>query len=189
MWLDLFTIGVTRAVAQMLAVQTRIECQSHRLTVEDAPTVEYVARYIGGTQQKYTHKGGVRPFGLAVLLAGVDSDGRPQLWSTDPSGVYSAWKANAIGRNSKSLLELLEKNYKEGVSTDDAAKLAVKALLEVVENGSKSIELAIMRNKTGMEVLSEAQVEAIVKQLETEKAAEAAEADGTAATSGGAGQS
>ena len=159
-------------------LQARLECQSHRLTVEDAPTVEYIARHIGATQQKYTHKGGVRPFGLAVLLAGVDSDGKPQLWTSDPSGVYAAWKANAVGRNSKSLLELLEKNYKDGYSEDEAVELAVKALLEVVENGSKSIELAVMRHRTGMELATEAKVEEIVKRIEAKKAAEAAE-DGT----------
>lgn len=148
------------------------------MTVEDAPSVEYIARHIGTTQQKYTQRGGVRPFGLAVLLGGVDSDGKPQLWSTDPSGVYSAWKAHAIGRNSKPLLELLEKSYKEGCSTADAAKLAVRALLEVVENGAKSIELSIMRHKDGMETYSEERIEDLVKIIEAEKAAEAAEAEG-----------
>lgn len=178
------------ADARVLINKARIECQSHRLTVEDAPTVEYVARYVGTTQQKYTQRGGVRPFGLSVLLAGVDADGKPQLWSTDPSGVYSAWKANAIGRNAKSLLELLEKAYRDDCTTEAAAKLAVKALLEVVENGAKSIELAVMRAGSGMETLPEDAVADIVKVIEAEKAAEAAEAEGSgSAAAGGAGAS
>jgi 20S proteasome alpha/beta subunit len=147
------------------------------------PTVEYISRHIGTTQQKYTQRGGVRPFGLAMLLAGVDPDGKPQLWSTDPSGVYSAWKANAIGRNSKSLLEMLEKSYVDGCSTDDAVKLAVKALLEVVESGAKSIEIGIMRKGEGMTMMTEADISTVVEGIEAEKKAEAEAAGEEAARS------
>ncbi|PKA55945.1 Proteasome subunit alpha type-7-B [Apostasia shenzhenica] len=45
----------------------RIECQSHRLTLEG--TIEYITRYIFGLQQKYTQNGSVRPFGLSTLIA------------------------------------------------------------------------------------------------------------------------
>lgn len=173
-------------------MQARIECQSYRLTVEDAPTTEYIARHIGTTQQRYTQRGGVRPFGLSMLIAGVDPDGKPQLWATDPSGVYSAWKANAVGRNAKSLLEMLEKNYKEGCTTEEATRLATKALLEVVESGAKSIEIGIMRKDTGMEMLPEADVAAVVDALEAEKKAEAdaagEEAARVAAVTAGAGR-
>ena len=131
------------ADARVLINTARFECQSHRLTVEDDPSVEYIARSIGTTQQRYTQRGGVRPFGLAVLIAGVGVDGKPQLWSTDPSGIYSSWKANAVGRNSKALLELLEKSYVEDMDAEAALKLAVKALLEVVESGAKSIEATV----------------------------------------------
>lgn len=176
------------ADARVLINKARIECQSYRLTVEDAPSVEYVARYVGTTQQSYTQRGGVRPFGLAVLLAGVDADGAPQLWSTDPSGVYTAWKANAVGRSAKPLLELLERNYKEGCTRDEAITLAVRALLEVVESGAKSIELCIMKHKAPMEVVPEAAIEAVVKVIEAEKAeAEAAGGEGAAAATGGGG--
>jgi len=123
-----------------------------------------------------------------MLIAGVGSDGTPQLWSTDPSGVYSAWKANAVGRNSKSLLELLEKSYKEDCSTEDAIRLSVKALLEVVESGAKSIELAVMRNGAVMEMLSEERIEEVVKAIEAEKAAEA-EGDAPPPSAAGAGRS
>ncbi len=75
--------------------QARVECQSHRLSIEDAPTPEYMASQIGAIQQKYTQRGGVRPFGIASLLAGFTTTGTPQLWHTDPTGVYSRWAVRA----------------------------------------------------------------------------------------------
>ena len=55
-------------------------------------------------------------------------------------------QANATGRGAKSVREYLEKNYSpEAVQTrDDTVVLAIKALLEVVQSGSKSMELAVM---------------------------------------------
>ena len=170
------------ADARVLVNKARIEAQSYRLTVEDAPSVEFIARYVGGLQQKYTQTGGVRPFGISELIGGVGADGVPQLWTSDPSGVHAAWKANAVGRNSKSLLELLEKNYKDGCSEDEAVHLAVRALLEVVESGAKSIEVGVLRRGQPMQILSEADVLAHVKRLETEKAEEGAGSGAAAAT-------
>ena len=120
-----------KADARVLVNRARIECQSHRLTVEDPVTVEYITRYIAGLQQKYTQSGGVRPFGLSTLIVGFDPyTGVPSLYQTDPSGTFSAWKANATGRNSNSMREFLEKNYKE-TSGQETIKLAIRALLEV----------------------------------------------------------
>lgn len=73
-------------------LKARMEAQSFRLTCEDAPSIEYMARFIAKTQQKYTQRGGVRPFGVSSMLAGFSSDGSPQLYLNDPAGTYSAWK-------------------------------------------------------------------------------------------------
>ncbi len=62
---------------------------------------------------------------------GFDSDKVPKLYQTDPSGIYSAWKANAIGKSSKTVREFLEKHYTEDMTREDTIKLAVKSLLEV----------------------------------------------------------
>jgi 20S proteasome alpha/beta subunit len=40
-----------------------------------------------------TESGGVRPFGVSLLMAGYDDNG-PQLYQIDPSGSYFAWKAS-----------------------------------------------------------------------------------------------
>lgn len=122
-----------------------MEAQSYRLTCEDAPSIEYMARFIAKTQQGYTQRGGVRPFGVSGMMAGFAADGSPQLFLTDPGGTFSSWKANAIGgRNEKAVKEFLEKNWAQGLSQEDSVKLAVKALLEVVDSGSKNMEIAVM---------------------------------------------
>jgi len=84
----------------------------------------------------------VRPFGISTFMIGYEGK-EPRLYQTEPSGAYSLWKANAIGRNSKTLREFLEKNYKEGLTNDEAIRLAVETLMEVVES-SKNIEICIM---------------------------------------------
>ncbi|ETV95783.1 hypothetical protein H310_10839 [Aphanomyces invadans] len=160
--------GLT-ADARVLVNKARLECQSYRLTVEDAPSVEYVARYVAKVQQRYTQRGGVRPFGISMLIAGCDTKGVPQLYQTDPSGTFTAWKANATGRNEKSTREFLEKNYVQDMDEEGAVRLAVKALLEVVEAGSKNIEVAVVRRGGVSSTVPDATVESVCASIEKEK--------------------
>lgn len=125
-------------IAPIYCAKARREAQSFRLTCEDSPSIEYMARYIAKVQQQYTQRGGVRPFGVSGMMAGFAADGSPQLFLTDPAGTYSSWKANAIGgRNEKAVTEFLEKNWVATLSQDEAVKLAVKALLEVLSRLTK----------------------------------------------------
>jgi len=165
--------GLT-ADGRVLIDKARIECQSHRLTVEDPVTVEYITRHIAGIQQRYTQSGGVRPFGIATLIVGFDPhDARPRLYMTEPSGIHSAWKANAIGRSSKTVREFLEKNHKDEMTRDESIKLTVKSLLEVVQTGAKNIEISVLDGYGKITNLDLPEIEAIVKEIETEKEAEA----------------
>lgn len=80
------------ADARILIDKARLEAQSHRLTVEDPVTIEYITKYIASVQQRYTQSGGVRPFGISTLVVGFDpNDKTPRLYQTEPSGIYSAW--------------------------------------------------------------------------------------------------
>lgn len=162
--------GLT-ADARIVVNRARVECQSHRLTVEDPVTVEYITRFISSIKQRYTQSNGRRPFGISSLIVGFDFDGTPHLYQTDPSGTYHAWKANAIGRSAKTVREFLEKNYKEEhmESDTDTIKLAIRALLEVVQSGGKNIELAIMKRDESMKILVQEEIEEYVTAIETEK--------------------
>jgi 20S proteasome subunit alpha 4 len=175
--------GLT-ADARVLINKARIEAQSHRLTLDEPASVEHMTRYIAGVQQKYTQSGGVRPFGISTLIVGFDGAGQPALYQTDPSGTYSAWKANAIGRNSKTVREFLEKEY-AATSGRDTLKLAVRALVEVVEGSSKNIEVAVVERGAGPRFLSDEEVDALVAEVEADKAAAAPQ---RGAGGGGAGR-
>jgi 20S proteasome subunit alpha 4 len=126
------------ADARILIDKARLEAQSHRLTVEDPVSIEYITKYVAGVQQRYTQSGGVRPFGISTLIVGFDKgDKTPRLYQTEPSGIYSAWKANAIGRSSKTVREFLERNHKEDMDREATIQLTIKSLLEVVQTGAK----------------------------------------------------
>lgn len=195
--------GLT-ADARVLIQKARLECQSYRLTCEDAPSIEYLARFIAKKQQRYTQRGGVRPFGVASLLAGVGlppptspstldqsnvassstaasvstgagggvggSSQGPQLYLTDPAGTFSAWRACAVGgRNEKAVREYLEKQWTEGMSSDDCVRLCVRALLEVVDSGAKNMDIAIVSAQQAMRLLDEAEIQAHIDAVEREQ--------------------
>ncbi|SCV06005.1 LANO_0H20010g1_1 [Lachancea nothofagi CBS 11611] len=161
------------ADSRILIEKARVEAQSHKLTLEDPVSVDYLTRYVAGVQQKYTQSGGVRPFGVSTLIAGFDPrDTQPKLYQTEPSGIYSAWSAQAIGRNSKTVREFLEKNYVKGqppATEQLCVKLTVKALLEVVQTGAKNIEITVVRPDSKIISLSSEDIGKYVDEIEQEK--------------------
>lgn len=161
------------ADARVLLNRARVECQSYRLTVEDAPSVEYISRWIASTQQRYTQRGGVRPFGVAMLIAGFDPDGTPQLFKTEPTGYYSSWKAATTGKGDKAIQEYLEAAYEADLEEDAAVKMAVRALLDVADGGAKNIEVVLLTHNNPAETLNDETLESLVEQIEKEKEEEA----------------
>ncbi|GIY85051.1 proteasome subunit alpha type-7 [Caerostris extrusa] len=164
--------GLT-ADARILIDRARVECQSHKLTVEDPVTLEYITRHIAMLKQRYTQSNGRRPFGISALIAGFDYDGTPHLFQTDPSGVYHEWKANSTGRSAKTVREYLEKNYSEEIVAQDEStiKLAIKALLEVVQG--KNLEVAVMKKGKSLRMLEADEISGYVATIEKEKEEEA----------------
>lgn len=142
------------ADARVLVDRARVECQSHRLSRSDPVTLKYITKHIASVKQKFTQSNGRRPFGVSILLAGIDADGEPQLFQTEPSGIYNEWKANATGRGQKTVREYLEKHYDESdlSSEDGTIRLAVAALSEVIQSGASNLEVAVMSKPKGKEL-------------------------------------
>jgi proteasome alpha subunit len=121
------SIAGLQADARRLVDYARVQAQVNRLTYDEAISVETLTRRLCDLMQQYTQQAGVRPFGVALMLAGVDESG-PELFTTFPSGSYWNWKASTIGRGADAAREYFEKNYSFDLSRDEAIVLGLKAL-------------------------------------------------------------
>nr|AIE94303.1 proteasome endopeptidase complex subunit (psmA, prcA) [uncultured marine thaumarchaeote AD1000_44_E12] len=134
--------------ARVLVDSARFFSQSNKLTYDESVEIETVAKHLADQSHQFTQYSGVRPFGVALIIAGVDRKGS-RVFVTDPSGTYVPYAAVAIGGNSDEVTDFLEKNYKEGMSIDDAASLAVSAInLKSDEKGTKHIRMSKIRTDT-----------------------------------------
>ncbi|KAH0986297.1 hypothetical protein GBA52_013474 [Prunus armeniaca] len=106
--------------------------QYHRLYKEPIPVTQLV-REIAAVMQEFTQSGGVRPFGVSLLVAGFDDKG-PQLYQVDPSGSYFSWKASAMGKNVSNAKTFLEKRQVADMELDDAVHTAILTLKEGVKS-------------------------------------------------------
>lgn len=118
--------------ARILIDQARYYAQIHRLLYGEKIPIELLAKKICDIKQAYTQHGGVRPFGVALLFAGVDRKG-PQLIHTDPGGSYIVCRAYAIGAGAQKALEMLEERYSDEIDLEKATLLAVEVLDNVME--------------------------------------------------------
>jgi len=134
--------------ARVLVDSARFFSQSNKLTYDESVEIETVAKHLADQSHQFTQYSGVRPFGVALIIAGVDRKGT-RVFVTDPSGTYVPYAAVAIGGNSDEVTDFLEKNYKEGMSIDDAASLAISAInLKSDEKGTKHIRMSRIRTDT-----------------------------------------
>ena len=134
--------------ARVQVDSARFFAQSNKLTYDEPVEVETVAKHLADQSHQFTQYSGVRPFGVALIIAGVDKKGN-RIFVTDPSGTFVAYAAVAIGGNSDEISDYLEKNYKNDVSVDKAISLAIAAInLKSDEKGVKHIKMSTIRSNT-----------------------------------------
>ena len=123
--------GIT-SDARILMERAQVKAQQHKVSMDTNVDTIAIVKDISDLKQYTTQSGGLRPFGAALIIAGIDVDG-PKLFVTDPTGIYFRYKAAAIGEHDLKAEEFLEKNYKENLNIEDAIKLGVSAFKEVSE--------------------------------------------------------
>jgi len=134
--------------ARVMVDNARFFSQSNKLTYDEVTEVEAIAKHLADQSHQFTQYSGVRPFGVALIIAGVDKHGN-RIFVTDPSGTFVLYSAVAIGGNSEEVSDYLEKNYKEDISVEEAISLAIAAInLKSGEKGVKHIKMSTIRSNT-----------------------------------------
>ena len=115
--------------ARVLIDKARILAQQHRVTYDSAPSTEAIVRDIADIEQQFTQYGGARPFGVSMMFAGIN--GGASLYTTDITGNYLKYKANAIGENDEKIKKLLREKYKDGMTPKEGVKFAINIFKEI----------------------------------------------------------
>jgi proteasome alpha subunit len=154
------------ADARILVDQARVIAQVNKITYDENMGVEDLVKRICDYKQNYTQYGGVRPFGTALLVAGVDDQGE-HLFETDPSGALVSYKAGSIGAGRNAVMEVFEESYQEGMSQDEAVVLGLKALKKATEEENlnpKAVEIGLVKRGENFRRMTEQEVDAYIKQ-------------------------
>ncbi|MCP2507717.1 MAG: archaeal proteasome endopeptidase complex subunit alpha [Candidatus Thalassarchaeaceae archaeon] len=142
-------IGMTTsglvADARQLVDKARVQCQINRMTFGSPISMITLVKKMCDYKQSFTQYGGARPFGTALLIAGVDDEG-VHLFETDPSGAYQSYQAGAIGRGRTTVIDHFEKSWKSGMTQNAAIKLGLEALQESLEDSlnKDTVEISVV---------------------------------------------
>jgi len=117
--------------ARILINQTRVISQQHKITYDSPIDVESIIREISDLQQQYTQHPGVRPFGVALMVAGKNGQDC-KLYTTEITGNYLEYNAIAIGENDEKIKEILRKEYKKEMTIEQAIKLSLNIFKKVL---------------------------------------------------------
>jgi proteasome alpha subunit len=156
------------ADARILVDQARVIAQINKITYDEDMSVEELVKRICDYKQNYTQYGGVRPFGTALLVAGVDDQGE-HLFETDPSGALVSYKAGSIGAGRNAVMEVFEEDYQEGMDMEAAVLLGLKALKKATEEDKlnpKAVEIGVVVRGENFRRMDESEVEALIEKAD-----------------------
>jgi len=133
-------IGATAAGilsdARVLIERAQLKAQQHQVTFDSQVDVISVVKDISDLKQICTQSAGLRPFGVSILVAGID-DSKARLFETDPTGIFFEYKASAIGEGEVEIEEILHKEYNDEMTIEDGLQLSLKALKKVLGENFK----------------------------------------------------
>jgi proteasome alpha subunit len=133
----------------VLIDRAQVKAQQHRISYESPIDILSIVKDICAYKQITTQAGGYRPFGVSLIIAGVDEDGG-QIYVTEPSGVYFQYKATAIGEFETEIKEKLRDKFKEDESIKTNFKLAIGIIKEMKKEAFSTdlLDVAVIDEKT-----------------------------------------
>lgn len=154
------------ADARALIDRARIDAQINEITYDEKIQVKTLVKRICDFKQTYTQYGGVRPFGTALLIAGVDESG-PRLFSTDPSGALMEYKASSEGSGRNGAMSFFESNYKDNLPREEAINMAIKALHKATEGklNPEATEIGVVDKEFDFKILPQDETAKRVKEV------------------------
>lgn len=156
--------GIT-SDARVLVERAQVLAQQNRVTYDSAIEPELVIKEIANTQQQFTHYGGARPFGVSLMIAGLNNK-KPELFASDITGNYFSYFANAIGENDVKIKEILREKYKKDFTIKKGVKLALDIFEEVQDKAFdiERFELGYLETKEGkMKMIKGSKLKEFVK--------------------------
>lgn len=118
--------------ARVLIERAQLRAQQHKVTYDSPIDVVTIVKDVCALKQICTQSAGLRPFGVSLLIAGIDTNG-PVLFETDPTGIFFQFKATVIGEGEAEVQELLDKEYDPAMGIEDGLKMAIRALAKVLD--------------------------------------------------------
>lgn len=140
--------------ARVLIERAQVKAQQHYVTYDTPVDTISIVKDICALKQVCTQSGGLRPFGVSLIVAGIDSDG-PKVYETDPTGIFFQFKATVIGEGEPEIEEILGREYKDSLTIEEGLKLALRALNQVLDKNFSVERVAAATIKTDEKVLRE----------------------------------
>jgi proteasome alpha subunit len=118
------------ADARVLIEKGQLLSQQHRVTYDSPIEPELIIKEIANMKQQFTQYGGARPFGASIMIAGINGK-KPEIYTSDVTGNYFSYYANAIGEGDEIIKEELREKYKQNITIKQGVKLALEILEKV----------------------------------------------------------
>ncbi len=152
------------ADARLLIDLARDESQINKIRYDEQMPVKALVDSICELKHLYTQFDGVRPFGVALLIAGVDNMGK-HLFSTDPSGAFLEYKAFCEGKGSSKILQYFNSHYTPDLSLSEAVNFAFDALQKSTKKkiDVENLEIAIIDGRQMFKKLSNTEIKNLIK--------------------------
>lgn len=111
--------------ARILIERAQLLSQQHKVTYNSPIEPELVIKEIANMKQQFTQYGGARPFGVSMMLAGINGK-KGEVFVSDVTGNYFSYYANVIGDNDDKIREELREKYKQGLTIKQGVKIALE---------------------------------------------------------------